>query len=148
MPIDALNIIIKRIRKILRLNLSAIFAKILRRPATKKFIISMVQTQLFDEGVDGNDDTLGQYTPFTQQIKQDKGQRFDHITLFDTGDFYSSMKVTVDTSGITISGDGQKEDTNLFTEYGEAILSLTPDNLDLLRELLKREFFKEVQKRL
>lgn len=100
----------------------------------RKLIIDLNQEQLYEYGIDSNGNSLGEYTPYTKQLKQEKGQRIDHITLKDTGDFYNSFQLIFNNSdgSIQIIADGQKEDTNLFREFGIDILGLTEENMDVV----------------
>lgn len=103
-------------------------------------IVSLnTQDQLFNKGIRSDRTQIGEYTDFTISIKRAKGQRYDHITLKDTGDFYDSFAAFVDNSGdIEIETDPVKTDefglqTNLIFRYGEKIVGLTPENLDIVR---------------
>ena len=87
------------------------------------------QEQLFDEGIDSLNRTLGDYTPYTVVLKKAKGQRTDHITLKDTGAFYNSFKVQVTSTGIIIQADDSSiYDIPLTKSFGLDILGLTNEN--------------------
>jgi len=58
--------------------------------------------QMYDLGQNVKEESLGEYTPTSKWIKQQKGQRIDHITLRDTGDFHKGMFMKK-------SGETQKE---------------------------------------
>ena len=100
---------------------------------------AITEDQLYDQGIDGLGRSLGSYAPFTVQFKRTiasrlgRDTRIDHITLRDTGDFHKSIKVKLQRDGLKIESQPQKDDTNLIDEYGEAILFLTPENLDDFR---------------
>jgi hypothetical protein len=51
--------------------------------------------------------------------------------LKDTGDFYKSFTVNYIDSDIVIDADGQKDDNNLFEEYGDDILGLNDLNMTI-----------------
>lgn len=109
-------------------------------------IDDITEKQLFEKGEDGLGISLGNYTPFTVQQKQIKGQRSDHITLKDTGDFYSSFKLSI--NGL-VTADGQKEDTNLITEYGNEILIWSDENQDdFIDDTLREGLQKFTRKKL
>ena len=99
----------------------------------RKLIIDLNQEQLYEYGIDSKGRSLGDYSAYTKSLKIPKGQRIDHITLKDAGDFYRSFSVKLEGSRFVIVADGQKEDTNLFKEYGIDILGLTEDSFDVLR---------------
>ena len=110
------------------------------------------QDQLFDKGIRANKTKIGKYSPFTIEMKRAKGQPFNHITLKDTGEFYESFFAFVDSSGdIEIKTEPIKVDeftgleTNLLFKYGEEIVGLTPDNLDILNRKILIPVQKYVQ---
>jgi len=105
-------------------------------------------SQLYNLGVDSLGETLGEYSDYTIQFKIEDGQRFDHITLKDTGDFYETFKVKPSKKGFQIIANPVKEDNNLFDEYGKDITGLTEDNKTLLLAFVKEDFNKEIEKRL
>lgn len=90
--------------------------------------------QLFNLGIDSDGRTLGQYSASTIEGtknylgKKQKGQRFDHITLKDTGAFYDSFKVIPTQDGLLIVADSEKDDTNLRDTFGNEIIGLTDEN--------------------
>ena len=81
------------------------------------------------KGKDGQGESLGNYSPTTISIKQAKGQRTDHITLKDTGDFYSSYRLSL--NGL-VTANTQKEDTDLAVEFGKDILTLSDEGQDVM----------------
>jgi hypothetical protein len=102
------------------------------------------KNQLYDKGIDSEGRSLGDYSantiegPNQYQGKKQKGQRYDHITLNDTGAFYESFKVFLDSnSDFEITADTLKDTTDLIEEYGENILGLTEESLGILREKAK-----------
>ena len=111
------------------------------------------EDQLFDEGIDSLSNSLfskkhnsGVYSERTQQLSNGVKQAGAHYTLKDTGNFYQSFVVKVDTSGINIVADTQKDDTDLSIEYGKEILGLTEGNTGLLRDMIiinYREFLRD-----
>lgn len=99
----------------------------------RKLIIDLnTQEQLFEQGIDSKGRSLGEYSTYTRGLKQNKGQIFDHITLKDTGEFYRSFSLKLEGASFRIVADGQKEDTNLFKEYGIDILGLTEDSMSVV----------------
>ena len=70
---------------------------------------------------------------FTIEEKKSKGQPTDRITLKDTGDFYKSWKITKTNTGLLISINPIKDDTNLLEEWGE-MRGLTKENKAILNE--------------
>lgn len=79
--------------------------------------------------VGGNAFTASGYSPKTIEIKKEKGQSTENITLKDTGDFYKSFKLQLDDGKFLITANTLKEDTDLIKEWGEQILGLTNENV-------------------
>ncbi len=104
----------------------------------RELIINLNQEQLYNLGEDSEGKSLGTYAPSTVMIKQAQGVPTDRITLRDTGDFYSSFKVFYSNGEIFIDADGQKDDTNLFAEYGEDILGLNDANMSIFVDEVKK----------
>lgn len=110
--------------------------------------------QLYEKGIDsqgkslkdigGSQFTASGYAPFTLKIKQEKGQRTDHITLKDTGDFYASFTITIGEDAFYIDANPVKDDTNLFTEWGEDIIGLTDESRDVLVEWIINELHPKI----
>lgn len=102
--------------------------------------------QLYEKGIDslGNPITGlygAEYAPLTVQIKRAKGQRYDHITLRDTGKFYKSFYVLVQKDYFEINADDTSHyDAPLFQVYGEDVAGLTEDNKERLRELILENY--------
>lgn len=114
----------------------------------RKLIIDLnTIEQLYEEGIDSKGVRLGDYSTYTKGIKQNNGQRNDHITLNDTGDFYNSFRVVFDGNSIRIVANPFKEDTNLFKEYGIDIVGLTEDSMSVLATkalIIIKKYLKDV----
>lgn len=118
-----------------------------KRDFTELIIDLNTEKQLFNEGIDSLGVKLGEYSPFTKQLKQEKGLPIDRITLFDTGDFYKSFEIVItdlDDPFFLINANPIKDDTNLFIEYGVDILGLTEQSTRILQNKLQREIKKEL----
>lgn len=111
---------------------------------TKEHIIQMnTEDQLESDGVFSDGTPTGKYSPLTILYKRAKGDRYDHMTFKDTGQFYDSWEVRVDRDGLDINADGQvSADTNLFTIYGNDILGLTDENMFFFIEMVKENYIK------
>lgn len=108
----------------------------------KDMIIQMnTEDQLEGRGVDSIGRPLGDYAPYTIIEKKLKGQRYDHVTLKDTGAFYDSWVVTVNRNYIEIDADDKSHyDVPLFQVWGEDVLGLTPENMDILRGVIAEKY--------
>ena len=108
------------------------------------------QDQLFKEGQDGDENILGYYSAYTEEINPEKTAG-SHYTLHDTGDFYESMIFNIFVDYIEINADPIKtdkitgEETNLFQKYGEDILKLNEENLELFKKELLKKYIETVK---
>ena len=114
--------------------------------ATKKQLITWVQQQLEDKGVDGKGRVLGQYSYATQLITKGRKQQGDNYTLNDTGYFFDSMQVYISEYLIEITGDGNKGKDNLYKKYGQFITTLTDENILKLQEIIRAKYIDYVKK--
>lgn len=100
--------------------------------ATEKFkeeILDLnTEEQLF-KGVDAQGQSLGEYSPFTVEIKEAKGQPTDRVTLKDEGDFYNSLFTNTDRFPVKIDSKDPKRN-ELVERFGTDILGLTGENKD------------------
>ena len=95
-------------------------------------IIEMIQGQLYS-GEDGYTKSIyPPYAPRTVAKKIKKGQPFDRVTLRDTGEFYKSLHVAFDGDGFYIASVEQELSEILKAKYGNAILRLSDENLNIL----------------
>jgi hypothetical protein len=117
----------------------------------RKLIIDLnTIDQLYNEGIDSQGKSLGDYSAYTKSLKQQKGQRTDHITLKDTGEFYNSFRIVFTGNALQIIANPIKDDTNLFREYGIDIVGLTEDSmsvvttkaLQLIKPYIKQQLLK------
>lgn len=115
-----------------------VFHKAIRMGQLEAQMLDLNHHQMFDLGVDALGAPLGEYSLFTKAIKERKGQRFYHVTLKDTEEFYDSMKIKFEYT-VTISGDMQKPDTDLSTIYPHA-LGLTNESKNEVIDEIKENF--------
>ncbi len=125
-----------KIKKFLKLDLKKEVIKILNTQKVKEFVVEMQQERLFNTGKDSKGESLGRYSPFTVVIKQSKGQRTDHITLRDTGEFYESFTFYATDTELIFDADAQKDEDNLFDDFGLDIIGLNDFNRERLIELI------------
>lgn len=121
-------------------------------PFLRKQILNWIQQdQLFKQGIDEDGDVIGYYGEFTEAINPEKVAG-SHYTLYDTGEFYASMYVAVNTNYIEIVADPIKiddrtgETDNLFNKYGEGIIGLTDENKTKLALAVAIRFRREAAK--
>lgn len=104
-------------------------------------------SQLYELGINSEgvelEDIGGFYSDVTIELKKEKGQRIDHVTLKDTGDFYMSEEVKATELGFEFEADPIKDDTNLFDEWGEEVLGLIPENLQIVIHKMINRYIEE-----
>ena len=112
------------------------------------FIIELnTKNQLYDKGVNSKGDSIGEYSPMTKGIKQEEGRPYDHVTLNDTGAFYESFRVYLNSQNqFVITANVIKDTSDLITDWGKEILGLNEDSLKLLREKAKKILIPYVKK--
>jgi len=118
---------------------------------TVKHEIIMMNTedQLEEHGIDSMNVSLGEYALFTKAEKIEKGQRYDHVTLKDTGAFYDSFKITVSKTGFIVEADDVAfYDRPLTLVYGLDILGLTNENKAFLTDFLIENYQNYVRRTL
>ena len=107
------------------------------------------EEQLDEQGVDSLGRSLGDYSPFTVSMKKFKGDRYDHITLNDEGDFHNSFTVRVVADGwIQDADDSSKYDEPLFEVYGLDVLGITDENMKYIKEMIVDNYIKYVTREL
>lgn len=136
--------------KIRGFSVNRILFKVWKNPIVQAEIIRLnTKDQLFEKGEDSLGVQLGEYSPFTKQIKVSKGQRIDHITLLDTGDYYESFKIRPFLKGFEINSDPDKGGgDNLFNDFGPQIEGLSEENKTKLFEFIRPFFNQEAAKAL
>lgn len=107
----------------------------------------IVIEQLDKKGVNELDQVIGLYSRRTEEIDPRKKAGTPY-TLNDTSAFINSIAVQVGNDFFTVNGDGRKSNTNLFEKYGDGIIGLTPDNLAIVKEMLKDKFIEYVRESL
>lgn len=132
-----------------KVDFNSILFKVWKDKKNQEYIIELntkgkPTSQLYELGEDSLGRAVGggNYAPSTVEYKFNEGQRFDHITLNDTGEFYRSFRVKPNKKGFTITANPNKDDTNLFTEYGDEIVGLNKENTELLLKKIEPEFNK------
>lgn len=101
-----------------------------------EYIITYMNSedQLYEQGINRlgvNIMDYAPYSPLTIEIKKEKGQPYNRVTLRDEGYFEQSFYVEADTQQFTIkAADWKTED--LIQRYRRQILGLTEENKIIL----------------
>lgn len=149
MAFEAIRQLTDRVSK---LDEGIILNRFVELPIVQKFILDLNRVdQLFNKGVDSKNRALGVYTPFTINSKQERGVPVPsdfHITLFDTGQFYSTFVIIPGKDFFEIDANPIREDSNLFEDFGEDILGLNDENLQILIDFFKETVVLRVKEQL
>ena len=120
-----------------KITAAKVLTILIERPELNGLVISLNHDQLFRKGVDSKGVTLGVYAPFTIERKVKDGLPSGHVTLFQRGRFYKTWTVKVVNGDIIVEADGDKDDKNLMDIYGEDIVGLLDENLQILIDEIK-----------
>ena len=134
----------------LTLDMDLVWYEVFSNPTFKRWILDLVrQDQLFDKGVDEDDDIIGKYSEATEMINPSKIAGTPY-TLFDSGDFYKSFVIRVGKRIFEIDADTSDMDgENWWVQNNitkDAILGLTDENKTKLSIEVKRRFIIEARK--
>lgn len=83
------------------------------------------EVQLMEQGVFADGTDTPDYSPFTIEIKQAKGQPYDHMTFRDTGETHSSIEYSFNNGELVANWEDKYE---LQENYGE-IVGLTSQSI-------------------
>lgn len=88
--------------------------------------------QLFNQGIDSDGQSLGDYSAFTIKKKRADGLPYDRVTLRQDGIFYGTFNIIPDKDGFIIDADTIRGSQDLTETYGEQIIGLTSDSKEQL----------------
>jgi hypothetical protein len=149
MAFEAIRQLTDRVSK---LDEGIILNRFVELPIVQKFILDLNRVdQLFNKGVDSKNRALGVYAPSTINSKQERGVPVPsdfHITLFDTGEFYSTFVIIPGKDFFEIDANPIREGDNLFDDFGEDILGLNDENLQILIDFFKETVVLRVKEQL
>jgi len=107
--------------------------------------------QLFNQGIDSDGQSLGDYSQFTIKQKRADGLPYDRVTLRQDGEFYGSFNIIPEQDGFTIDADPIKPSQDLTETYGEAIIGLTSESKEKLIKAIiltvKNEIYLRITRR-
>jgi hypothetical protein len=143
----SLSDLIKGLKEFER-NLDSYIVEVLHK--NDSIIVEMnSEEQLFEKGItrEGTSiDSYAPYSPITIEIKKDKGQPTNRVTLRDEGDFEDSFFVDIKEHSFEIKASDWKSG-NLQAYYGDEILGLTDENLiDLARNYVLPYLLEKLKK--
>lgn len=96
------------------------------------FIVELnSQDQLFEKGITSTGVSIMDYAPYSEttiEIKSQKGQPVNRVTLRDEGDFHSSFYIELSDDEFEIYANDWKI-KDLTKYYGDEIMGLTDENI-------------------
>lgn len=111
-------------------------------------VSAIANDQLYRRGVNGHDEKIMDYMPYTARTikeKKKKGQPTTRVTLRDTGEFHESMFVVFDSEGFYITSSDEKT-KYLVKRYGEDIFRLTDKNFTrIIQSHVRKELIKRLK---
>lgn len=145
------------LKKAIGLNFDSFFSNIWKSKSVQNYIELLNKeqlrrsedskgVQLSYKDVKGNIRTG--YSPLTAKLSKGRKKIGQPFNLFDTGEFYRSIKATPELKGVDIDAYFQKEDTNLEKKFGKDIIGLTDENLQKLQEFIKPIIILNLKKEL
>jgi len=148
------------LKNVNNLDINDIFFTLWNNNKVQNYAISLLTkgektSQLYELGEDGNGIFLGEYSLSTIEGtsnfegKISKGQRYDHVTLSDSFDYYKTFVMMPNKSGFKITDNPIKDGQDITERYGRIeVTKLQEGNKDLLLGFIKEDFNKEFEKRL
>lgn len=112
------------------------------------FLTWAVGEQMYEKGQDGYGKSLGRYSPYTVKKKKSKGQRYDHITLRDTGVFHKELQVVLDDDGFYLYSRDGKSEKWIIPRWGESIFRPDEETLELLIDEIKEQLTQKIKQKL
>ena len=102
----------------------------------KKLIIHLnTVIQLGEHGIDSEEDSLGDYRPFTVDVRSSLGLQTSHVDFKVTGDYWGSWTVNVVGDEIQISVDKERfDELTDDLNFSDTHVGLTDENINKLAE--------------
>ena len=138
--------------RLAKTDVTKTLVKILNRKSIQKFITDLnTNVQLLEYGEDSEGTQLsaigGIYAQSTIRLSRTPKQNRSHINLKDTGAFYKTFDVVVsNNASFKITANTMKGDQNLEDRWGSNIIGLQDENVVLVLDRLRDEFYKELYK--
>jgi hypothetical protein len=147
----------KIVEKIQKLDVLSLLKNVMDFQFIKDKIVELNKEQLNEFGVDKNNASLETYLkangyPYafsTVQIKKDKGQPYDKVTLKDTGAFQNTFSVETEDTFSRIDANFNKGSDNISKNLDTtSVLGLTDENKSELIQYIRPIFISELKKQL
>lgn len=137
--------IIRRCNNVKKLDRSKILTEIFNRADVKEEVQALQEAQMYVDGVDSKNKTLGNYSDVSVKVF---GKPAGHIRVYETGEFYDSIKVdskkdevVISANTIKIAWDGAVD----LLDRWPALLGLNEKSLSKIRDFIKPLFIEAVR---
>jgi hypothetical protein len=140
--------VINRLNRMSKVDATPIIQSILMDEEVQKHIIYLnTIDQLFERGENSLGERLGDYRPFTIMKKIQSGQRYDHVTLNDRGDYYDSYRIIAQSGVdyIMFVTNPIKEGKDIEQQWGGYIVGLNTENTQWLIDEVRTRFIPKLK---
>lgn len=113
----------------------------------KRIIYLNTIDQLFERGENSLGEQLGDYRPYTIMKKIEKGQRYDHVTLNDSGEYYKSYRIIAQSGVdyIMFVTNPIKDGKDIEQQWGGYIVGLNTENTQWLIDEVRERFIPKLK---
>lgn len=138
--------LIETARRISKLNAEDVFIFVFSRADVLDYIEGLNKVQL-RSGIDSEGVELiqrgGDYSLKYRTIKRRKGTPDGVVDLELTGKFYDSIQAKYESGNLILQGDTIKDGQDLRKRWGNKIIGLTDENIEILREYIIRDIIPD-----
>lgn len=93
------------------------------------------------EGIDGDGNSLGEYAPFTVNIRQPLGLQTDHVSFEFTGKFLNGMDVIPTLTGWRIYKDEERHrELTVDLNFSDTYINLTKENEQIVFDEIRKNY--------
>jgi threonyl-tRNA synthetase len=133
-------------------SLPEMIKRVMSSKTISEKIIELNQFQLKILGEDVNGEKLrtysatggNAYSAFTIEKKKEKGQPYDHVTLFDTGRFYKTFSTITNDQFSQVKADSKVEDGDISDNVDLSnVYGLTKESKQELVQYLRMPLIRE-----
>ena len=140
--------LIETAKRLANLQADDVFIFVFSRQEVLDFAETLNRNQLrsgFDsDGVSLK--SIRDYSPSYRAFKTRRGTPKDVVDLNLTGKFYDSIQAKYESGNLILQGDPIKDGQDLRKRWGDKIIGLTDENIEILRDFISKivipEFFR------
>jgi hypothetical protein len=156
---EAFAPLLKLTEKVIQLDILDLFEQVARTDEFKDLVIFLNQEGQLEQGKNANNELLSDvrkdkpglgYSNSYALLRQRRGLKTDVITLDFTGKFRRSFEVNIDRNNsevlIAINANTIKEDKDLLKVWGDEILGLSEESIQVLIEFTREAIQNNLRK--